>query len=88
MIELLTRLPVTLPCTPLTLLSQTLSLSPQPSVGVASVTPRVIATSVEHPAILAYLKHLQTQGSIALDIVGVSAEVTGDIGPIAGSDAF
>jgi hypothetical protein len=50
-------------------------ISPQVHTAVP-IVPRVIASSVEHPAILAYLRHLQSVGSIVLDIVGVTAEVT------------
>jgi hypothetical protein len=51
-------------------------LSPQAHHTAVPIVPRVIASSVEHPAILAYLRHLQSVGSIVLDIVGVTAEVT------------
>ena len=53
------------------------SLLPPQAPHVVQTVPRVIASSIEHPAILAYLRHLQSVGSIALDIVGVTAEVTG-----------
>jgi cysteine sulfinate desulfinase/cysteine desulfurase-like protein len=39
-----------------------------------NVTPRVITSSIEHPAILAYLKHLESRKEIELIVVGVSTE--------------
>jgi cysteine desulfurase len=40
----------------------------------SELQPHIISSTIEHPAILAYLKHLESKGTISLTLVSVNSE--------------
>jgi cysteine desulfurase len=45
--------------------------------------PHVVTSAIEHPAILSYLQHLRSAGTVSLTVVGVDREGFVDVGAVA-----